>query len=58
MLCNCNGVLPHLQMGVAVMGFVEDFRYSLYNSEDYIFYPIWNLLYQNGNLKTIFTCAA
>ena len=23
-----NGVLPHLQIGVAVMGFVEDFRYS------------------------------
>ena len=23
-LCNENGVLPHLQMGVTVMGFVED----------------------------------
>ena len=31
-LCNVNGVLPHLQMGVAVMGFVEDFRYGFYNS--------------------------
>ena len=31
MLCNSNGVLPCLQMGVAVMGFVKDFRYSLYN---------------------------
>ena len=31
-LCNKNGVLPHLQMGVAVTGFVEDFCYSLYNS--------------------------
>ena len=25
MLCNSHEVLPHLQMGVAVMGFVEDF---------------------------------
>ena len=25
MPCNGNGVLPHLQMGVAVMEFVEDF---------------------------------
>ena len=32
MLCNENGVLPHLQMGVAMMGFVEDFCYSLHNS--------------------------
>ena len=26
------GVLPHLQMGVAVMGFDEDIRYGLHNS--------------------------
>ena len=26
MLCKGNGVLPHLQMGVAETGFVEDFR--------------------------------
>ena len=32
MLCNGYGVLPHLQMGVAVMGFIEDFCYSLHNS--------------------------
>ena len=32
MLCNGNRVLPHLQMGVAVTGFFEDFRYSLHNS--------------------------
>ena len=25
-------LLPHLQIGVAVMGFVEDIRYSLHNS--------------------------
>ena len=31
-LCNGNGVLPHLQMGVAVMGFVENFRYGLHNA--------------------------
>ena len=31
MLCNGNGVLPHLQMGVAIMGFVEDFHYGLNN---------------------------
>ena len=28
MLCNGNGAISHLQTG---MGFVEDFRYSLYN---------------------------
>ena len=27
-----NGLLPYLQMGVAVTGFVEDFRYGLRNS--------------------------
>ena len=54
-LCNGNGVLPHLQMGVAVTGFVEDFRYSLHNLLKYIFCLIWNLLYENGNLKRIFT---
>ena len=32
MLCNGNGVFPHLQMGVAVMGFVEDICYHLCNS--------------------------
>ena len=32
MLCNGNGVLPHFQMEVTVMGFVEDFRYSSHNS--------------------------
>ena len=32
MLCNGNGVLRHLRMGVALMGFVEDFRYGLHNS--------------------------
>ena len=37
------------------MGFVEDFHYSLYNLWDYIFCPIWNLLYKNRNLKTIFS---
>ena len=26
-----NGVLSHLQMGVDVMGFVEEFRYGLHN---------------------------
>ena len=31
MLCNGNGVLPHLQMGVALTGFVEDFCYGLHN---------------------------
>ena len=31
-LCNGNGVLPHLQMGVAITGFVEDFCYGLHNS--------------------------
>ena len=31
-LCNGNVVLPHLQMGVAVMGFVEYLRYGLYDS--------------------------
>ena len=41
--CNGNRVLPNLQMGVAVMGFVEDFRYGFYNSYNYIFCPIWNL---------------
>ena len=33
------------------MGFVEDVRYGFYNSYDYIFCPIWILLYENGNLK-------
>ena len=55
MLCNSNGVLPHLQMGVAVMGLVEDFHYSLCNKYKYIFCPIWNLLCVNGNLKTNFS---
>ena len=32
MLCNGSEVLPRLQMGVAVTGFVEDFRYSLHDS--------------------------
>ena len=32
MLCNGNGILLHLQMRAAVMGFVEDFRYGLHNS--------------------------
>ena len=33
MLCNGNGVFSLSQMGVAVMGFVEDFRYGLHNSK-------------------------
>ena len=37
------------------MGFVEDFRYSLYNESKYIFCPIWNLLCENGNLKRNFS---
>ena len=32
MLCNGNGVFPHLQMGVTVMGFVEVFCNGLHNS--------------------------
>ena len=32
MLCNGIGVLPHLQMRVTIMGFVEDFCYCLHNS--------------------------
>ena len=46
MLCNRNGAISHLQ---TEMGFVEDFRYSLYNWWKYIFCPIWNLLCENRN---------
>ena len=52
MLCNGIGVLPHLQIGIAVMGFVNDLCYSLHNSKKYIFCPIWNISYENVNLKT------
>ena len=48
MLCNGNGAFSHLQ---TEMGFIEDFRYSMYNSKKCIFCPIWNLLYENKNLK-------
>ena len=51
MLCNWNGAISHLQ---TEMGFVEDFHYSLHNSKKYIFYPIWNHLCENGNLKANF----
>ena len=36
-------------------GIFEDFRYSLYNWQKYIFCPIWNLLCENGNLKRNFS---
>ena len=55
MLSNSNGVRPQLQMGAVVMGFVEDFRCGLHYSKRYIFCPIWNLLCENGNLKTNFS---
>ena len=32
MLYSGNWVLPHLQMGVAVIGFFQDFRYGLHSS--------------------------
>ena len=54
MFCNGNGVLHHLQMEVAVMGYVKDFCYSLHNSLKHIFCLIWNLLCDNGNLKANF----
>ena len=50
-LCKGNRVSLHLEMGVAVMGFIEDFHYGLHNSWKYIFCPIWNLLYEKGNFK-------
>ena len=50
-LCNGNGAISRLQTET---GFVEDFRYSLYNWLKYIFCPIWNLLCENRNLKRNF----
>ena len=52
MLCNMNGVISHLQ---TEMWFVQDFHYSLYNWQKYIFCPIWNFLCENKNLKRIFS---